>query len=410
MYRDRSPLRSTEGNSSDTDEETSLKNNKNNLNKMSNPTTTLSYNDIQLRFNFAKCMVPEYSGGSKDLCFFLKNAGKFIENFTFTDTVLNEYFFQYVLSQIKGEARDLVILNNPPNWNELKKLLLTKYKDPRSEQLLITSLTTCYQLPNQNFEYYANELKLRLQRLKENVQLNNSDENTIKIKNEMFDEQARCTFIAGLKEPHYNYILHLNPSTLDDCINQCRIFDNLQQHNNYLNFMRNNSHKKNYNLNKPQNISNPGLRTPFKQNSFPCQPYNSQDNSQFPRGPVQLPMPRSVHNNFPTNRQVFGTQTNVFRPRNNTNFPRPTPMSVSTRNTFTPRNSNQSQIQNRPYNHFQNSEKNKPNKIIEEIYNVDLSENPETFYESSENPETFYENYPSETENFPDQASPENMT
>ena len=66
----------------------------------------------------------------------------------------------------------------------------------------------------------------------------------------MFDEQARCTFIADLKEPHHSYILHLNPSSLDDCINQCRVYDNLQQHNNYLNFMRNNSHKSNYK--KPQ--------------------------------------------------------------------------------------------------------------------------------------------------------------
>lgn len=392
MYRDRSPLRVNEPNSYSSDEESFSKDNKNTLNKMTTP-TTLSYSDVQLRFNFAKCMVPEYSGGSKDLCFFLKNAEKFIGNFTFTDTALNEYFFQYVLSQVKGEARDLIILNNPSSWSELKKLLLSKYKDPRSEQLLITSLTTCYQLPNQTFEYYANELKLRLQRLKENVQLNSADENTIKIKNEMFDEQARCTFIAGLKEPYYSYILHLNPSSLDDCINQCRIYDNLQQHNNYLNFMRNNSHKKiNNNLNRPQNTFNSGIRTPNRQTTS----FNFQENSQFPRGPVQMPVPRPVPTNFPTNRQVFGTQTNVFRPRNNANFPRPTPMTVSTRNTYTPRNPNQSQNQIRPYNRFQD-------KIIEEIYNVDLSENAEPSYEHSESS-------PPDSENFLEQASQENMT
>lgn len=43
----------------------------------------------------------------------------------------------------------------------------------------------------------------------------------------------------SLKEPHKSYILHLNPSTLNDCLNQYRVYD-LQQQNNYLDFMRNN--------------------------------------------------------------------------------------------------------------------------------------------------------------------------
>lgn len=391
MNRDRSPIKSFELSSSD--EETDLENNLNNLNNLSKMTTpTLSYSDVQVRFNFAKSMVPEYSGGSKDLCFFIKNAEKFINNFTFSDTVLNEYFFQYVISQIKGEARDLVILNNPSTWIELKNLLLIKYKDPRSEQLLLTSLTTCYQLHNQNYESYASEIKLRLQRLKENVQLNTSDEKTIEIKNKMFDEQARCTFIAGLKEPHYSYILHLNPSSLDDCINQCRIFDNLQQQNSYLNFMRNNSHKRS-NFNKPQNNFN-YQRQNFSHSSNERSTHTLRhENSQFPRGPIQMPTPRPVQRNFPTNRQVFGTPTNVFRPRhNNANSPRPTPMTISTRNTFTPKNQNQPQNQNYSYNHFQNFGNNRPDKIIEEVYNVEQSE---------ENPPD---------ENFSEIASHENLT
>lgn len=41
----------------------------------------------------------------------------------------------------------------------------------------------------------------------------------------MFDEQAYCTFIAGLREHYLNYILHLIPSSLDECLNNCRIYD-----------------------------------------------------------------------------------------------------------------------------------------------------------------------------------------
>lgn len=59
MYQDRSPL-------SRSSSPTLF----NNIRvEMTNP-TTLSYNEIQTRFNFAKCMVPEYYGGSKELCYF----------------------------------------------------------------------------------------------------------------------------------------------------------------------------------------------------------------------------------------------------------------------------------------------------------------------------------------------------
>ena len=89
--------------------------------------------------------------------------------------------------------------------------------------------------------------------------------------------------------------------------------------------------------------------------------------------------PRFVRNNFPTNRQVFGRQTNVFKPRNdNINLPKPTPMSILTRNTYSQGNQNQMQNQNRP-NHFQN---NRYNIIVEELYNVEQNnESPENFRE-----------------------------
>ena len=95
MSRDRSPLKRED------------------LNKLENTNNTMatfSHSDIQIRFNFAKCMVPEYFGGSKDLNYFLNNANEFITKLTCTDETINNYFFRYVISQIKGEARDIVTL------------------------------------------------------------------------------------------------------------------------------------------------------------------------------------------------------------------------------------------------------------------------------------------------------------
>lgn len=73
--------------------------------------------------------------------------------------ILHGHFFQWF--QIKGEARDLVILSNSSTFEELQILLLDKSRDPRSEQLLLISLTS-FQLWNQSYEKYANEIKLRL--------------------------------------------------------------------------------------------------------------------------------------------------------------------------------------------------------------------------------------------------------
>lgn len=126
---------------------------------MPNP-ATLSYSDIQCRFNFAKSTVPEYVGGPKDISYFLKRSKEFIDRFTFTDQDLNRYFLQHVISQIK-EARDLITLHNSKSFDEIKVLLLNKYRDPRSEENLLTVLTTSFQSHNQDFEEFASEIHLK---------------------------------------------------------------------------------------------------------------------------------------------------------------------------------------------------------------------------------------------------------
>lgn len=64
MLRERSPLKR------DTTNNIDMPNN-----------TNLTHSDIQIRFIFVKCMVPEYFGGSKDLNYFLTNAKEFLDKF-----------------------------------------------------------------------------------------------------------------------------------------------------------------------------------------------------------------------------------------------------------------------------------------------------------------------------------------
>lgn len=359
MSRDRSPL------------------NRDILETKMTTSATLSYSDIQIRFNFAKCMVPEYFGGSKDLNYFLINAKEFIDKFTFTDEILTTYFFKYVTSQVKGEARDLVTLYNPKTFDELKQLLLNKYKDPCSEENLLTILTTSFQNFNQSFEEFASEINQKLYKLKENAQieyLNQPD--FLQLKFLDYEKQALYAFISGLKEPHCSFVRQKNPKNIDDCINICREYENIQAQINYKNFLRQNLSKKNV----------------YKPTVAPQQHFNSYRNNirfenSFPRGPVNLPPRKPQQTNFPTNVQAFQhPKNNVFRPQNNShNLPKPTPMSVNTRNTFRPNFQNGHQSQNfknhnyqnkfqnnQRYNHFARQGPPHPDIVIEEIHNTEV--------------------------------------
>lgn len=324
-------------------------------------TMTQQLNELKIRFEFAKTSVPEYHGGSKSLFYFINNTEKFLSNFTLNDPVLNDYFLQFVISRIQGEAKDLVILNNPTNWLALKTLLLNKYKDPRSEQLLLTSLTSCFQTHSQNYEQYSSELNSRLLSLKEHVLLNANNDAEKNAKLTMFDNIAKNTFIAGIKEPYNAYLISQSTTSLDDCINKCRIFDDLKQQTNYHNFLRNSNTKNPFkHTPKPQtNNSHLPIRPNMPQ-FFPTNQHTFAHKIQHSNTPQ-----RQAHStqNFPQNKFQIPSQQNVFASNPARPLPRPTPMSTSTRQF-----PNQQQ---RPYkidNFFKSTGPPNPYVKIEEVH------------------------------------------
>lgn len=352
-------------------------------------------NELKIRFEFAKTLVPEYHGGSKSLFYFISNTEKFLANFTFNDATLTDYFLQYVISQIKGEAKDLVILNNPPSWIALKTLLLNKYKDPRSEQLLLTNLTSCFQKHSQTFEQYATELQSRLQSLKECVSLNTEDGAERNAKNVMFDNIAKNTFIAGVKEPYNTYLMNLQPISLDDCINKCRIYDDLKQQTNYHNFLRNSTqkHQQKPSFKPPQIQQIPTFSQPIRPNfSNFSRPFPEM---QRPRAPFYQPQMRP---------NVFGPQNNSARQSQ-----KPTPMSISTRQTPI-----QQQIPFKSNNFFRPTGPPNPYIHIEEIHqqNAEQEEHDHDYDEDQIYSEENYDETQAENgdENFMTSASTENST
>ena len=60
--------------------------------------------------------------------------------------------------QIRGEALDLIVANNPATYAACKTLLVNRFSDPSSEVLLFNRLSVCYQLSTQSYEKYADEI------------------------------------------------------------------------------------------------------------------------------------------------------------------------------------------------------------------------------------------------------------
>ena len=89
------------------------------------------------------------------------------------DPLVNESLYALIKPKLRGEALDFVVVNNLESWTECKRILINRYSDASSEKLLFNKLSVCYQKANQSFENYADEIKLRLNRLKEHIQLNN---------------------------------------------------------------------------------------------------------------------------------------------------------------------------------------------------------------------------------------------
>ena len=202
----------------------------------------------------------------------------------------------------------LVVVNDPEGWTECKRILINRYSDPSSEKLLFNKLSVCYQKANQSLENYADEIKFRLNRLKEHTQLNNEDRQVVNMKISFYENVAKNTFINGIKEPYHSFLTHFELDDIEDCLNKCTRHDNHEQQANFLSYMRQRESKPKANLfNAPNfgnnNFGNNNFGNTFRQN-------NNNNNQAIPQNYQPTPMSISTRN---TNRPG-GNQTN--RPNN----------------------------------------------------------------------------------------------
>ena len=134
------------------------------------------------------------------------------------DNAINEALFALIKSKNRSEAA---------TYAACKTLLVNRFSDPSSEELLFNRLSIFYQL---------------------------------------YENVAKNTFINGIKEPYHSYLLYFDLDDIEVCIIKCRKYDNHEQQSAFLNFARQRENKPKPNVFNTVNAKN---TNPFATNSNP---------------------------------------------------------------------------------------------------------------------------------------------
>lgn len=309
-------------------------------------------------------MIPEFRGERELLPRFLEICSKLVAKFYVANNPAdfqNEYLMSTIRAKIKGEAAINISSCVIRTWRDLQTALINTYADKRDGYTLCIEMTELKQNDKETvFDFYnkvQNSLNLQVAYIQ-----TNSAPTEAEVLINYFQNYALRILLRGLKEPIGQLMRAKNPKNLNEALS---MLTNDFQYNDLLNYT------KPFSSNKPQkfiqrsNFQNP---TPKYMLPSPITPQVTQQNSY----------PFNRHTNFNPNvqRNNFGTQ--VKRPINN--FPRPTPMSISTQNTSRnipakrPRAGSLIQTQN-----YQQ----RPNFNSEQLYNIDeppLDDHGQNFY------------------------------
>ena len=193
---------------------------------------------FKLRLSIWREAIPKYEEGTKLLSHFMRQCSKFSERLTTADAVINEALFVLIKMKISGEALDLVIAHNPTTWDASKTLLISRYSDPSSEELLFNKLSVCFQQSNKTYEKYADEIKNRLNKIKGHIELNETNVSTVTIKKTFYENFAKNVFINEIKEPYHTHLTHFDLANVEECLVKCRKLDNHKRQAAFLTFMR----------------------------------------------------------------------------------------------------------------------------------------------------------------------------
>lgn len=342
------------------------------------------------------------------------------------DPILGNYLLRVVRMKLIDRAQILVGSRMELNsWEHIKTALFACFGDKRNLECLEQDLFMAVPNKNENPLDFAKRLQVLRSALAQKINTfpdNHMDAATKIIYLRQYDQVTLRTFIRGLPGPLQSIIRLKNPDCIETAMTQVNEEDNFNYMQNVYNktptlqtkptnnktqnqtpyYHQNYPNKMYYNTFQAINKT-PNFNTQFRPNmqfQVPNQTNNFQS-SQFPRGPINI-QPRYIPGNYPTNKQVFGTPKNVFKPTGQVPTNKPEPMSTRSRYTL-------------PNQNIQGNQFFKPtgprNFVSQELYQIDQNhteqsvETTDTNTDASGTIATSIEGYPEEYQavNLPDQ-------
>lgn len=289
-------------------------------------------------------IIPVFRGEPELLSYFISESEKIISYFYDVQNAANPrntFITSRIRSKILGEASLYLANKNITTWNDLRNALVSAYADKRDDATLAIEISKLEQGNDTPFEFYKKIHKLLSAQIAYAKLTYDANEGLY----DHFRRVALKTLLNGLKDPLGSLMRTKDPADLETALNLLT--------NNYAKEVNSQkSFKHQTNLSMKQKTFNRTIPTFNYSPAFNAIPSTSQNSQQFSQNnqtshqSVQSSAPQFSTFKRPFNNGQPSQQLN--RPTFDTN-PRPTPMSISTTNTYRP-----PMKQNRPNHQFYN--------------------------------------------------------
>lgn len=318
--------------------------------------------------------IPNFNGNDDHtLEIFIEHCNSLIETYQNRNNAhdpLNTFLIRAVIGKLTGRA--LMLVGSRPevrNWDDLKTLLRLSFGDQRNLDCLVQELIAMRPHKNESFTAFGQRIQKSRSAISSKLKSMNFNLAQRTFRMENYDELALKTYLRGLTGRIQDMVRLRDPDSLELAMSYVLEEENfLLNQRQFLGMSSSNNHNNNHHSNRMSlpktqptqsynNSRNPNSNS-FSFNNKPFQPFynmNQQPNFQYNQyRPPTFAQPRQ---NFPPPNQ-FPFQQNVWKPTGQIPKDRPTPMSISTRNSsLQNKNRNTPQI-----NFIESSNENIPNE------------------------------------------------
>lgn len=305
-------------------------------NNMTQPQVMATAQLPVLKPEFIK-MIPEFNGESELLPRFIEICEKLVNRF-YNQNDLNDFQNEYLMSSIRSRIKGDAALNisncQITNWNELKLSLAYAYADKRDAHTLCIELSNLKQNSNESpFDYY-NKIQKMLNLIQAFFKTHYPPGEEF-VLSSFFSTHALRVLLRGLREPIGSLMRTKNPVNMNQALSM--LTNDFQLESGA--YISQKIYPKANIKNQPPQRPNQKMNTQQFSRNFGNQNYVNYQNQNFQPRPNYSNYQNISKQNFNQNgpngakQKTYQMASNVPSSSQQKSY-EPTPMSISTRNTF----------------------------------------------------------------------------